>query len=146
MRTPDAHPSEDADDTAVGAGSNIAERNKKKRRRSPETKMQEPPKKRKHVGRKGVDKKKQDDDGTLNAESVSILEEATDEDDIPIASYVRQWKQSQGETLPTEKVGSNSSDDASESESETPLSAMTMTQRARRQGKMQAVYTMWPES
>jgi hypothetical protein len=142
IRPPHTHPSADADDTAVRAGSDIAEGNKK-RRRSPET-VPELPYKRKYVRRKVGDKKKEDDGGTLPyAESVSISEQASDEDDIPIATYVRQWKQSQGETLPTVKVESDCSDDSSESESEIPLPEMTLRQRGRRQGKMKVVSTMW---
>jgi Tfp pilus assembly major pilin PilA len=102
------------------------------------------PYKRKYVRRKVGDKKKQDDGGTLPyAESASFSEQATDENDIPIATYVRQWKQSQGETLPTVKVESDCSDDSSESESEIPLPEMTLRQRGRRQGKMKVVSTMW---
>jgi hypothetical protein len=141
-RTPDTKHSADADDTAVGAGFHVAERTK--RRRSPPERRFEVRKKRKYVRRKGVGKKDQDDAGTLPyAESVSVLEQATDEDDIPIASYVRRWKQTHGETLPTEKVESESSDDSSECVPEIPLSEMTPTQRARTRGKMNAVSTMW---
>jgi hypothetical protein len=120
IRTPDTHSSADADDTAVGTGSAIAERTKK-RRRSP-AKMVELPNDHKVARRKDANKKERNDNGTMPyAESVSILELASDEDDLPIASFVRRWKQSQSETLPTEKVGSESTGDSSECESETPL-------------------------
>lgn len=153
-KPPDTTPSTDAnfahqpdDEHAVvqlEVGIGIAERTKK-RRSSPEAPPVVPTK-RKNIRRKLVEEKELDGSASspdAEARSVASLEGATDDDDITIASYVKQWKRSQGETPSTKHAESESSDDSSQSEPEIPLLEMTPTQRGRKRGKRIAMSMLW---